>query len=274
MNQEESNDNKKNMPYIMAQDEPDIENRAEEYPQVNPNENNMKDSNQQLEDENFEYTIRKGFILKTYGILMTQLVIFTIFVCLSFSQTIKDKFSLTDNKNPWITAYIIFFTILTIAVCIIFTCFQNIARRFPINYILLFTFTLSMSFYCTLICANFKPSIVLTALFLTMGATAGLTLYAYKSKTAFYVCGALLFASAVVLILSVPLFFIFKLHALYYVFGVLLYSVYLVYDTQLILGKFGVEYNIDYYCLAALNLFVDIVYLFIRILYLLSPKNN
>jgi FtsH-binding integral membrane protein len=56
--------------------------------------------------------------------------------------------------------------------------------------------------------------------------------------------------------------------------GVLLFSFYLVFDVQLILGgkhsrfKFGV----DDYVFAALAVYLDIVNLFIRILHLLSKK--
>ena len=52
------------------------------------------------------------------------------------------------------------------------------------------------------------------------------------------------------------------------------YSLYLIYDTQLILGKFGSEYNIDDYCFAALNLYIDIIYLFIKILYLIGNSRK
>ena len=52
--------------------------------------------------------------------------------------------------------------------------------------------------------------------------------------------------------------------------GVLVYSLYLIYDTQLIIGNVGVQYSIDDYCFAALNLYIDIIYLFIRILQLIG----
>jgi FtsH-binding integral membrane protein len=52
--------------------------------------------------------------------------------------------------------------------------------------------------------------------------------------------------------------------------GIFIYSLYIIYDTQLIIGQVGCEYNIDDYCLAALNLYIDIIYLFIKILQLIG----
>ncbi len=56
--------------------------------------------------------------------------------------------------------------------------------------------------------------------------------------------------------------------------GVLLFSCYLVYDTQLIIGgkhaKF--QFSVDDYVFAALNLYLDIINLFIYILQLLNQR--
>jgi FtsH-binding integral membrane protein len=65
----------------------------------------------------------------------------------------------------------------------------------------------------------------------------------------------------------------FFLYTLYCVFGIILFSLYLVFDTQLILGRFGKEYSIDDYILAALNIYIDIVQLFLFILSLLRRTN-
>ena len=52
--------------------------------------------------------------------------------------------------------------------------------------------------------------------------------------------------------------------------GVLVYALYLIYDTQLILGNKTFQYNVDDYCLAALNLYIDIIYMFIKILQIIA----
>ena len=52
------------------------------------------------------------------------------------------------------------------------------------------------------------------------------------------------------------------------------FSIYLIFDTQLILGRFGMQYEIDDYILAALNIYIDIIQLFLFILNLLRRDYN
>ena len=60
------------------------------------------------------------------------------------------------------------------------------------------------------------------------------------------------------------------LRTLYLVLGVFIYGFYLIYDTQLIMGRFGNEYAIDDYIIAALNIYIDIIQMFLYILSLLN----
>ncbi len=254
----------------LVDDENEVNQQPAVYPMNSPNIDYNQNKDNNSEDISITYDIRKGFIIKTYGIILIQLLISLFFVFLSFIPSVKNFF--ISEKNPFISMFIILFIIVTIAVCIVFTCCRDIARRVPINYILLFIFTLCMSFYLLIICAKYDTSVVITALFLTIGATLGLTLYAWRTERDFTFWGALLFALILVLFLSFPLFLLMGGVVIYCILGIMIYSVYIIYDTQLILGKFGVEFNIDDYCLAALNLYIDIIYLFIRILVILGRR--
>ena len=84
----------------------------------------------------------------------------------------------------------------------------------------------------------------------------------------------ILLAFILIIIITIPLFFWTGYYVFYCAFGILVYSLYIIYDTQLILGQFGYKYNVDDYCLAALNLYIDIIYLFIRILSLLAAAKK
>ena len=223
-------------------------------------------------DESISYIIRRGFIVKTYGILLTQLAISTAFIALTFIPAIKRLLLLNIETNPLIGVFLIVFFIVTIVVFIVFGCCKETARRVPTNYILLFGFTLCMSFYLSLLCSFFETETVVSALLLTCAATVGLTIYASRTTTDFTYCGGFLFAFCFILIVSAPLYFWCGYYVFYCAIGVLLYSLYIIYDTQLILGKFGREYNVDDYCFAALNLYIDIIYLFIKILSILGNK--
>ena len=223
------------------------------------------------EDAIITYSIRRGFIIKTYGILLTQLIITSGFICLSFVPSINTYMrDAVKGYSAFFICFLSLFLIVTIFVCVMFSCFRDRARRFPINYILLLSFTLCMSFYCTIFCALFKPQDVIVAAIVTTAATIGLTIYAIKTKEDFSYLGGLLFCFIFIVACTIGFFFWVQLLAIWIALGVLVYSLYIIYDTQLIIGNVGIEYNIDDYCFAALNLYIDIIYLFLRILQLIA----
>ena len=217
----------------------------------------------------YEYIVRRGFIVKTYGILLSQLAITCLFISLTFFDGVK-KFVQNSIDSPIILAFLVIFIIVTFVVCIVFSCCRETARTVPINYILLFSFTLCMSFYCFLLCSQFETKLVISAAILTFGATVGLTIYAAKTSTDYTFCGAFLFAFLLILVFAGILFIWINFTVIYLTLGVLVYSLYLIYDTQLIIGNKTFEYNVDDYCLAALNLYIDIIYMFIKILQILA----
>ena len=234
--------------------------------------NDVENQKENLDsDVPIDYLIRRGFIIKTYGILLTQLIITGVFICLSFVPSVNDFIKSDDfARGPFFISFLILFLIITITVCIMFSCVRDTARKFPINYILLFAFTLSMSFYCLIFCAFFDPQDVIAAAILTIAATIGLTVYAIRTKDDFSYLGGLLFCFMFLSIFTIAFFFWIRATIFWLALGVLVYSLYIIYDTQLIMGNVGIEYSIDDYCFAALNLYIDIIYLFLRILQIIA----
>ena len=226
------------------------------------------------EDALIGYQIRNSFIRKTYGILLSQLALTTLFISLTFIKSVREKIQFNLKTNPIIGVFLFLFGIITFAIFIILACCKEIARKYPTNYILLFSYTLCMSFYLSLLCVQYNTKTVFSALLLTCAATIGLTLYAMSTKRDFTFCGGFLFSFFLILFFSFILFWWIGAIVIYLALGIALYAFYLIYDTQLILGKFGNEYDIDDYCFAALNLYVDIIYLFIKILKILGSRDN
>ena len=225
----------------------------------------------QEEDLIINYMVRRGFIIKTYGILISQLALTTIFICLSFIKAINDFIKDSDFiRSTFFITFCSIFVAVTITVIVVFMCCKDTARKFPINYILLFSFTLCMSFYLLIFCSFFETSDVIVALILTVAVTVGLTVYAIRTKTDFTYCGGFLFAFSFLIVFTVAFYFWIHVTVFWIMIGIFIYSLYIIYDTQLIIGQVGCEYNIDDYCLAALNLYIDIIYLFIKILQLIG----
>ena len=70
---------------------------------------------------------------------------------------------------------------------------------------------------------------------------------------------------------------LFRIKALYtfYTFGMtFMVGIYLVYDTQLILGKLGMGYSVDDYIFATLEIYMDIIRLFLLILRILANSSR
>jgi FtsH-binding integral membrane protein len=261
-------------PYNAKAAEPIMQPQQENYSQpVYGNEfpESMEKMDVDNVDVSINYMIRRGFIIKTYGILISQLAITCIFICLSFVPSINKFIKSKDFvQGSFFISFLVLFLFVTIFVCCMFSCCRDTARKVPINYILLFSFTLCMSFYCFIFCAFFEPKDVIVAAILTMAATTGLTVYASRTKTDFSFLGGLLFCFSFVFFFSIIFYFWIQTTVFWLMFGVLIYSIYLIYDTQLIMGNVGIQYNIDDYCFAALNLYIDIIYLFLKILQLIA----
>ena len=214
-----------------------------------------------------ELMMRLGFIRKVYGILSIQLLITTVLCFVSVSSKSFAKFQIQNIWLMWVCL------IGSIIVMIALVCFRNLCREVPTNYILLFSFTGFESYLVSFVCSTTNPSLVLMAAAMTFGITVALTLYACTTKTDFTVCGSLLFVLGCILLLF-SIFAIFTHNKIFHIilscFGVLLFSFYLVYDTQLLMGSKENSLEIDEYILGALMLYVDIINLFLYILSLLK----
>ena len=87
-------------------------------------------------EQSYEYAVRKGFIVKTYGILLSQLAMTCFFILLTFIPAIKQYVTDKLIYQPIILTFLVIFLIVTIVVCIVFSCCRETARSVPTNYIL------------------------------------------------------------------------------------------------------------------------------------------
>ena len=158
-------------------------------------------------------------------------------------------------------------------------CFQRLARRVPTNYILLLLFTVCEAYTVAFVCAAVNDaSLVLQATFMTAGLTLGLSLYAHTTKTDFTAYGGLLWAAGSLLLIF-SLFSVFfgpTMRLIYCTIGVALFSVYVIFDTQYILGGEGrhSELSKDDYVMGAMILYLDIVNLFLYIVQILASLKD
>lgn len=121
--------------------------------------------------------------------------------------------------------------------------------------------------------SQYEADVLLQAVFLTTAIVVGLTLYTFKSQTDFSWMGGVL--SSILLASFVgSLFHIFfrnnMSETVVCVLGAAMFSAYIVYDTHMVMKHLSAEE----YIVAVINLYLDIVNLFIKILRLLQALKS
>lgn len=214
--------------------------------------------------------IRLGFIRKVYLILSFQLL-------LTFGMSLVSvytSFGEFQTQNPGL---LIGTTIFALIICLAMMCCKDALNKVPTNYILLFLFTFCEAYAVGAVVRVYSDlgymRLVLWAVALTAALTASLTIYAWTTKTDITTWGGFLFCLAVAL-LFFGIMAVFSglriLQIIYSICAILVYGTYLVFDTQLIIGGQRFQLDVDDYIMAALQLYLDIIILFLEILRLLA----
>ena len=241
---------------------------------ADPNEPLLKDE-QDNEMNDFELEasikekIREGFIAKVYGIITYQLVITSIVIYLSIvSPWFKNL--LLHSFGLYITNIFLTFFLLLLPICS-----PQFYTNVPINYIILTIFTISYSCLIAMQVCLYSVSSIMVALFLTFVTVISLTIYAWKSEKDFTIYGGtlfvslilLIFASLILMFVNIPL-----LNVIYTYISLIIFCIYLIYDTQLLIGSGRFKFTEDDYILAAINIYLDIIILFLKILSIVGKK--
>jgi len=224
-----------------------------------------------------EKAIRNGFVRKVYSILGTQLV---------FTAVIGRIIMGVGDSLPESTILFLLFTSLAISVAMmcVFICRPDLMRKSPTNYILLGLYTLAMGIMVGFISAQYTQASVLIALGITCLVVFGLTAFACQTKYDFTGCGPYLFCACLVLMgfsftlwiasmagLGGPAFKTARL--VYSAMGALLFSAYIVFDTQMIVGgTHKYQFSVDDYAMGAIMLYIDIIQLFLHLLRIFGSR--
>lgn len=219
-----------------------------------------------------EKEVRLGFIRKVYGILLAQIAVTMAIMCLFMYVPGVKEYS---HANPWL---MILAMVLTFVLLIALACCPDVRRSFPTNFILLGLFTVLEAFMLGVTSSHYDTEAVLIAVGITAVVSLGLTIFAFQTKWDFTMMGGILFVFLIVLIVFGLLCAIIqnKYASLAYAsLGALLFSAYLVFDTQLMMGgKHRYSISPEEYIFAALNLYLDIINLFLFILSIVGSSRN
>ncbi|XP_024371886.1 BI1-like protein [Physcomitrium patens] len=216
-----------------------------------------------------ENELRWGFIRKVYGILSVQVLLTTVISAFVVSTPPVVEFFLS---NIWVL-------LLTSFAPLILMCpLYYYHQQHPVNLVLLGLFTATISLTVGISSALTKEYIVLEALLLTAAVVLSLTAYTHWASRKghdFSFLGPILFASLVILVLFGLIQAFFPLgpvsHMIYGGLSALIFSTYIVYDTDNLIKR----YSYDEYIWASVALYLDIVNLFLALLEILrSVQDN
>mmetsp|Transcript_55848 Transcript_55848/g.130699 ORF Transcript_55848/g.130699 Transcript_55848/m.130699 type:complete len:240 (-) Transcript_55848:76-795(-) len=225
--------------------------------------------------KNVAKEVRLGFVRKVYGILTTQLLI-TVAVAAPIAIA-GPPFVQKFGWLMWLGLA------LYMAMACVSICCREVMRKFPQNYVVLGALTIGLSLVVGCVSAMYTWQSVLLAAGLTSIVFLGLTIFAWTTDADFTGMGPYLFCFAMALmvfgltvsILSMCGVKVSWLIIVYDILGVLLFSCFIVYDTQMILGEHGghkQQFCVDDYCMAAIQLYLDIINMFLLLLELLGSR--
>lgn len=214
--------------------------------------------------------IRHAFIRKVYLILMVQLLLTLIIVSLfTFHAGVRSFV----QHNTWV--YFLSYAVFLVTYLSLVCC-SGVRRRWPGNFIMLGIFTLSLSYMAGTIASTYNNKVVIMTIGITCAICLLITLFATQTKYDFTGCGIYLFVAGMVMFIFgiIAIFTYSRIMYTIYSAGIaLLFSMYLVYDTQLVVGGRKHEMSPEEHIYGALTLYLDIVYIFISLLSVFGSKN-
>uniref|UniRef100_A0A668AMA3 Protein lifeguard 2 n=1 Tax=Myripristis murdjan TaxID=586833 RepID=A0A668AMA3_9TELE len=138
-----------------------------------------------------------------------------------------------------------------------------------VGIVALFTWHVFITVFASSSASFYNTKSVLLCLGITALVCLSVTIFSFQTKIDFTSCQGVLFVLCVVMLLCaitlsivVPFGYVPWLHAIYAVMGAILFTLFLAFDTQLLIGNKRYTMSPEEYIFATLNIYLDIVYLF------------
>ncbi|KAF4022151.1 protein lifeguard 1 [Dama dama] len=208
-------------------------------------------------------SIRQAFIRKVFLVLTLQLSV-TLSTVAVFTFVGEVKGFVRENVWTYYVSYAVFFVSL-----IVLSCCGDFRRKHPWNLVALSILTVSLSYMVGMIASFYNTEAVIMAVGITTTVCFTVVIFSMQTRYDFTSCMGVLLVSMVVLILFAILCIFIRnriLEIVYASLGALLFTCFLAVDTQLLLGNKQLSLSPEEYVFAALNLYTDIINIFLYIL--------
>ncbi|KAI9333189.1 inhibitor of apoptosis-promoting Bax1-domain-containing protein [Zopfochytrium polystomum] len=204
---------------------------------------------------------RLAYVRKVHSILAAQMVVTVVVSALFYFHPVMNAWL---AQRPWA------FYGTIIASIVVLMAVYFLRRRKPWNYILLFTFTLCESFLIGTACGLYNSQAILHATIIALVLFASLTLFTFQSRFRFEGLAPFLFGAMMVVFVGLLFGALFR-YSRAWILPVLVvagvvFSGFVVLDTYNILRRL----NEDEYIAGSLQLYLDIVMIFVVFLQLIG----
>ncbi|XP_033017020.1 protein lifeguard 3-like [Lacerta agilis] len=218
--------------------------------------------------------VRHVFIRKVYTIISVQLLI-TVAIIAVFTFVEPVSSFVKRNVAVYYVSYAVFFvTYLVLACC------EGPRRRFPWNLILLTIFTLAMGFMTGTIASMYSTKAVIICMIITAIVAIIVTVFCFQTKVDFTSCtglfcvlGIVVMVTGIITAIVLAFKYVYWLHMLYAGIGAIAFTLFLAYDTQLLLGNRKHTMSPEEYVYGALKIYTDIVYIFTFLLQIVGSRD-
>lgn len=145
------------------------------------------------------------------------------------------------------------------------------------NMILLSAYTICQGFLVGIVSSFYQVDEVVYAIGITCAIVFGLTIYATTTKEDFTMKGGMMLSAIMALSIGSLVSIFYRGEFFNFILacaGAAVFSMYIIYDLQMIIGDKKLNISPEEYIFAALNLYVDIIRIFMELLKILRYLNE
>ncbi|KAM9322826.1 protein lifeguard 3-like isoform 2-T2 [Pholidichthys leucotaenia] len=220
-------------------------------------------------------SLRHAFIRKVYMILGFQLFLTTAIVAI-FIFVEPVKIFVQRNQAVYWCSYAVY-----VITHIVLVCCKGPRRKFPWNMVLLLLFTVAFSYMTGTISSYYNTKAVFLALMITAVVCIAVTVFCFQTKVDFTKCrgmfcvlGIVMCVTSIITAIVLSFKYIYWLHMLYAAIGAIVFTLFLAYHTQLLVGNRKYSIGPDEYVFAALTIYVDIIHIFLMLLQIIGSSSK
>jgi len=225
--------------------------------------------------------VRRNFIKKVYAIVGLELLLVTSIMALFMFSPLRDK--VYKNKTWLIICYVIFGIMFVLELILVCCPAEKVLRKWPLNISLLTALAVGYGIILGITSAYYTLESIMIAVGITTATVLVVSIFAFFTKIDFTRCYGFLFILFILLLIfGIAFMFVFFLaddytiyvmKMIYGALGAFVMVLCLIIDTQMMLiGKHKYSFSPEDYLLAALSIFMDIVTLFMYILFLVGGE--